>query len=130
MAFCKIIIVTFYNQVFQTVSEKMLEVAQRKPGASNTRSAVGNNEEECDNNGVVDSLVAILMIMEILTMMSLTGGKCRSWTTERSRERNLDAVPPNDSLALTHIWVEIKLGENKILGGTQISNCGTVNHSL
>ena len=53
MAFCNIIIVTFYNQVFQTVSEKMLEVAQRKPGASNTRSAVGNNEEECDNNGGV-----------------------------------------------------------------------------
>ena len=37
---------TFCNQVFQTVSEKMLEVAQRKPGASNSRSG-DNNEEEC-----------------------------------------------------------------------------------
>ena len=41
--------VTVSDQVFQTVSEKMLEVAQRKPGASNARSH-DNNEEECDGN--------------------------------------------------------------------------------
>ena len=40
---------TLSDQVFQTVSEKMLEVAQRKPGASNARSH-DNNEEECDHN--------------------------------------------------------------------------------
>ena len=39
------------GQVFQTISEKMLEVAQRKPGASNARS---NNEEEFRDDGNYD----------------------------------------------------------------------------
>ena len=47
---CELIPKRFSKKVFQTVSEKMLEVAQRKPGASNSRSAGDNNEEECHNN--------------------------------------------------------------------------------
>ena len=63
-------------------------------------------------------MMAIVAIMAILMVISLTGGnKCRSWTTERNQEQNLDAVPPNDCLTLSHIVGEIKLvGETKILG--------------
>ena len=56
-------------------------------------------------------------------MMTLTGGKCRLSTTERSQEQNLDAaVEPNDFAAENKIIRETEIIELYLNWGLAIAN--------